>query len=160
MELTTLDLIRQRSAEVLGTDLARAENGDLAMVHGGLAVQSGEAVAVLDIAERIATERGTEFYDRAFGEILDNWVEDEDTESNRLQLLMELRLAIQADPRVVNRSAQAKVEEWSEEPRLLRVRAGWIWITGEVVSNLVIEADGDGTKVIQSFNPTPEAEVE
>ena len=159
MDRALLELQRTQAAEVLGVDLARNDDGDLALVHGGLGLQSGEAVAVQDIAERIETERGNEFYDRTFGAILDNWVEDEDTPTNRLQMLMELKAAIQADPRVTDRSAQAEIIQWTQDPRLLKVAAGWVWITGEIAANLVIQSGEDGTRVVRSYLPTPEAEA-
>ena len=159
MNLSSLSINSQAQAEVLGIDLARAEDGDLALVHGGLAYQAGEAVAVADITERIRTERGTEFYDAGFGETIDNWVEDEDTEINRLQMLAQLQTAIQADPRVVDRSATAKITNWTNLPRYLRIAAGWTWITGEKAANLVLVSDDDGTRIISSYNPTSAAEV-
>ncbi len=159
MDRSILELQRMRAAEILGTDLARAQDGDLALVQGGFAIQSGEAVAMLDIAERLETTLGSEFYDRTFGAVLENWVEDEDTEINRLQMIMELRAAIQADPRVTDRSAQVEIVDWIQEPRLLKVSAGWIWITGEIAANLVIQSGEDGTRVVESFLPTPETEA-
>ena len=69
---------------------------------------------------------------------------------------MQLAAAVQADPRVVDRSATAEVAEWTVDPRYLRVAAGWTWI-GEAgqPGNLVVVLDSDGVTVVrESYRPT------
>jgi hypothetical protein len=162
MDLHSLKYLGRRigGAEVLGVDFLRDEAGDLALVHGGLALESGEAVAVADIAERVETPRETEFYDRYFGELLEDWVEDEDTPTNRLQMEMQLATAIQADPRTLERSAKAQVVEWTHDPRRLRMAASWDWITETgKKGNLVVTLDSEGVKVVrEAYRPTDQAQ--
>jgi len=149
----------QQGAEILGVDFAQTADGDLALSHGGLLFTSGEPVALNDIGERVRACRGTEFYDRLFGETLLNWIEAPDTHLNRLQMLIQLETCVEADPRVKAGSAAAEVVAWVEEPRQLELKVSWLWIDWPGHGgNLVLTMNEAGIAAVSSaYRPTSAA---
>lgn len=149
-----------RGGFILGEDIARDLDGDIDLQSGIMRTTTGEVVAMHDIGERIKTALGTEFYDNLFGCNVEDMIEAPDTPENRLQILVELQAAIQADPRVYPKSARAEIRYWTDNPRIIRVKCYWLWRIDQVEANLVVSlTETDGLQVvIESYRPTTAAQ--
>lgn len=149
----------ERESEVLGVDIRRNIDGDAAVDLGGLAVEAGERTALNDIAERLRTRIGSEFYDAAFGADLVGLVgAPADNETEILAAVVELRRAVRADPRVDPETVKVSAKTISRNPPTIQLRADWLWLPTGNPANLAVEITEDSMSVLlDSINLTEAA---
>ena len=149
----------QAGSKYLGIDIERTADGDPKLTFGDFTIARGEPVAISDIIERIRTLITTEFYDRYFGETIEDYVEAPDTWAHRLELQIHLERAVEADPRVKPETAIATITTWKQNPRHIKVDLSWIWVGLNATGNLVVDlTKKGGGAVITAFAPVANAE--
>lgn len=98
------------SEEHLGTDIALFEGDFLVTPDGDLGLVTGRDCLIQDIMSAIiSSDKLTEF------------LKDEITEINSMDLTQTIEEIIEADPRVVPGSTKAQIEEWTKESLRVKV---------------------------------------
>jgi hypothetical protein len=116
------------SEDFLGTDIALFDGDFLVTPDGDVGLVSGRDCLVQDIMSAIiSSDKLTEF------------LKDEITEINSMDLAQTIEEIIEADPRVIPGSTKAQVEEWTKES--LRVSANFQPIDEGNPINLVVGHD-------------------
>lgn len=116
------------SEDFLGTDIALFDGDFLVTPDGDVGLVSGRDCLVQDIMSAIiSSDKLTEF------------LKDEITEINSMDLAQTIEEIIEADPRVIPGSTKAQVEEWTKES--LRISANFQPIDEGNPINLVVGHD-------------------
>ena len=104
----------------LGTDLGFA--GELLVApDGDVDLVAGRACLLQDLRHRLMTPKGALWCHPEYGVDLYDFLHLEGTEVNRLDFLMRLEEAVEADPRIEPGSVQASILRWDWESIVARV---------------------------------------
>jgi phage baseplate assembly protein W len=95
----------------LGADMAYSKDFT-ATAAGDASLIGGAACLAQDLKHALTTPKGDLWYDPSYGVDIYKYLKNENTETERLALRLEIVLTIEADPRVIAGSAQAKVTAW------------------------------------------------
>ncbi len=139
--------------DVYGQDIKIDEHMQAVVAANGEAVLTqGPETGCQDIKLRLFEYLGTLFYDKEHGSVIMDWIQDENTEENRMGLVNEVARRIRLDPRVEYGTVTSSVLSWDEKG--IKINAGWQFIEEDHLFNLVIEMDSEKSEmVIKDVNP-------
>lgn len=132
MSDTTTDLWGQDIALDVSGQVRVAANGEVILTEG---VETG----VQDIRLRIFTRLGHLFYDREFGSLIHDWIQEESTAGNRAAFESEIVTRVEEDPRVVIGSVRCTVTAWDET--FITALASWRFLDEDTPLNLVLQVN-------------------
>lgn len=138
--------------KIYGQDILLDENMQASLAATGEAIVSdGIQTALQDIKLRLFTPLGSLFYDKEFGSRIIEFVKDENTMSNRLSLIAEIKSCINMEPRVAPGKIQCKIASWDYAGVVCE--ASFELIDETHPFNLIIEINSDMEIVIKDVNP-------
>ncbi len=128
--------------DIFGQDIMLAGDGQaLVAADGSLVLTAGVETGLQDIRMRLFSRLGELFYDRNFGALVHNWINEENTLANRLTFEAEVARRVDNDPRVVVGSAACTVSDWDETG--ITARLTFEFIDVDHPYNLVIAVSSD-----------------
>ncbi len=135
------------SESLYGQDIQVDSDLDAALsASGEMIVTTSERAALQDIKARIETPVGGLFYDAGFGSNLIVNLYDENTETVRQQIVLEVESVIEQDPRVVIGSVAASVKSWDE--KTLTIETFFRLIDDTNTYNLVVAVGQNTVRVL------------
>lgn len=121
-------------SKVLGTDIACLLDFDMGVAGEGRLLAGRECLAQ-DLIHGLTTPKGSLRWHPSYGIDIYKFIKSGDSVINRLQIEQEIRLTIQADPRVVFGSVKVIISKWDLERISFKVEC--IPISEEHPLNLV-----------------------
>ncbi|MCP3922986.1 MAG: baseplate assembly protein [Desulfobacterales bacterium] len=102
--------------DIFGQDIKLDEYlNAVVAANGEFVLTSGAETAVQNIIIRLATPRGSLFYDSEFGSYLHEFIYEENTPTNRMSLEIEVTTRIEESNQVITGSVDVEIFRWDEE---------------------------------------------
>lgn len=143
----------ERMNDLWGQDIALDAGGQAKVAaNGEVILTEGVETGVQDIRLRIFTRLGHLFYDREFGSLIHDWIQEESTAGNRAAFESEIVTRVEEDPRTVVGSVRCSVTAWDEKS--ITALASWRFIDEDTPLNLVLQVNKETLEmVIEDADP-------
>jgi phage baseplate assembly protein W len=138
--------------EIYGQDIKLDENMQaLVAANGELLLTDGPETGSQDIKLRLFTPLHELFYDKDFGSLLHQWIQEENTLTTRMAFEAEVLRRVRIDSRVVVGSESCTILAWDNQG--IKASVSWQFIDTTHPFNLVLEVGTDKEMVIKDVNP-------
>jgi phage baseplate assembly protein W len=137
--------------DIFGQDIKIDNSGNIQVTASGeVLLTEGVETGLQDIKIRLETPIGSLFYDIEFGSYLHNFINCENTLSNRLSICSEVKRVINIDSRVVFNSVDCSVKSWNHDS--LYLKASFMFKDTKSTNNLIVSIDSDMGVVVKDVN--------
>jgi phage baseplate assembly protein W len=133
--------------DLYGTDILLDENGDFMISsNGDVEIASGRECLKQDVKNRLLTYPGDLIDDENYGVGLQQFINSEDSQINRLEIKQLIKTKLTDEPRIELDSIEPEVLFWKDGS--IEVAVSYTPISEDNPVNLILKIGSDGIEVI------------